>query len=152
MPKSACPPNKHLSDWAWNTELFWSKITPGDVNECWAWRGSTSPYGPLFGAKRQKTDGKYYPQMTQARRILWAEHTGTYLADRQNIFHSCGNKHCVNPHHLTEDKVFKPRSERKHMGRHKGSRVVDGKVIRPPFPQQKTELEIWAAMMAQGAN
>jgi hypothetical protein len=152
MPKRAHALDRQIGDWAWSSELFWRKVTKGTDTACWAWTGSTSPYGPLFGAKKLKTDGTYQPQMTQARRILWAEHTGTYLADRQNIFHACGNKNCMNPDHLTEDKVFKPREQRQHMGRHKGSRVIDGRVVRPSRPEPKSELEIWAAMMAQGAN
>lgn len=140
------PPDKFMADWAWSSENFWSKVTKTDDDECWPWTGSTGPMGPLFGARKLKADGNYGPQMTQARRIAWAEHHGSYLRPQQNIFHSCGNKNCVNPRHLTEEKIVKPREERLHMGRKPGSRLANGRVYGPD------ELDLWAAQQTQGAN
>ncbi len=153
MPRSkqTYPVDQFMAGWAWNRENFWRKITQGAEDDCWLWTGSTGPQGPLFGAKKIKQDGRYYPQMTQARRILWAEYHGEYLQPNQNIHHACGNKHCMNPHHLTENKVVRPREQRKHVGRKLGSRVVDGRVI-PPAPETYASLMQLAHQLDIGAN
>lgn len=86
----------------WSSELFNRKIdtTPG-YNACWPWLGSKGPAGPLFGVRIIQPDGTDLPRMTQARRIAWAEFTGSMLNQRQSIYHACGNKHCMNVQHYT---------------------------------------------------
>ncbi len=137
-----------MAPWGWNTESFNRKIERKSTDECWAWLGSTSPFGPLFGVFKQQPDGTYHPQMTQARRILWAEHTGTYLGSRQSVYHTCGNKFCMNFLHLTTTRPTKDVrvNYKKPPGRTAGSRVINGRVYTP------NQLERWGNELAIGAN
>lgn len=107
--------NKHdkfMGGWSWCSAQFNSKIKKSDdPEECWEWRGSLTPTGGLFGARKLVGDD-YKPQMTSSRRIAWAEHTGEYLEPGQSIYHSCGNRDCVSPHHLTlERPALTPRDD-----------------------------------------
>jgi hypothetical protein len=103
--------DKFYGLWAWSSVNFWSKVEQGMELDCWSWTGSNSPYGPLFGASKIKKDGKYKQQMTQARRILFAEHNGRSLGTRESVYHSCHNKHCMNPHHLSLEPKRRPQYE-----------------------------------------
>ena len=88
-------------DWAWSSANFWRKVERSTPDACWTWTGSRGPAGPLFGAYKTDSEGKRYPRMTQARRILYAEHTGKMLEPKQPIYHSCCNSDCMNPLHQT---------------------------------------------------
>lgn len=103
--------DKFIGVWSWSSTNFWSKIIKGDENACWTWTGSNSPYGPLFGASKQKKDGGYKQQMTQARRILFAEHYGRSLDSREGVYHTCHNKNCMNPHHLSLELQRRPQEQ-----------------------------------------
>ena len=103
--------DKFIGVWSWSSANFWSKIQKGDENACWTWTGSTSPYGPLFGVCKQKKDGKYKQQMTQARRVLFAEHHGRSLGPREPVYHTCHNKNCMSPHHLSLELQRRPQEE-----------------------------------------
>ena len=107
--------DKFLGSWAWNSSNFWSKIIKGTEEECWTWLGSQTRYGPLFGASKMHK-GVYRQQMTQARRILFAETQLRYLGDREGVYHTCHNKHCMNPHHLSLDLQRRPQHELKKPG------------------------------------
>jgi len=104
------PRNKEIDQRRWCTELFWSKVdqSQGD-DQCWPWLGSQSKTGGLFGIRMVREDGTDYPQMTQARRVMYAETQGSWLPDRLGIYHSCGNNLCMNPSHFSEQRrVFNP--------------------------------------------
>jgi hypothetical protein len=107
-----------MADWAWNRANFWSKVIKPRPTDCWGWSGSNSPMGPLYGARKRAQSGEYLPQMTQARRIMYAEHTGTYPAAGMSLYHGCGNRQCLNPGHMTTtrppSKVYKPEITYKH--------------------------------------
>lgn len=94
--------DRQMDCWLWSSDNFWKKVdrSAGD-NECWSWTGSSSQTGGLFGIRRQLEDGTIKPQMTQARRVMYAETHGHWLDTRQGIYHSCCNKQCVNPRHFT---------------------------------------------------
>lgn len=110
------PHDKFIGEWAWSSDHFWSKIVKSENNACWTWLGSNSPYGPLFGASKLDKDNKYKKQMTQARRILFAETQGRALNQRESVFHSCHNKNCMNPDHLTLELQRRPQEELKKPG------------------------------------
>jgi hypothetical protein len=99
--------NKHdkfMGGWSWCSHQFNSKIKkPDNPADCWEWLGSLTPTGALYGA-RKLVGEEYVAQMTQARRISFAEHTGEYPLPGQSIYHSCGNRDCVNPLHMTLDR------------------------------------------------
>ena len=98
--------NKHdkfMGGWSWCSAQFNSKIAKPDASGCMNWLGSLTPTGGLYGA-RKLVGEEYVPQMTQARRIAWAEHYGEYPLPGQSIYHSCGNRDCVNAEHMTLDR------------------------------------------------
>lgn len=80
-----------IGEWAWNSELLWSKIDKSQ--ECWRWLGSKSVHANLFGAYKNR-----HQQMTQAPRIIYRE-VFKQDCNEYRITHSCGNKFCVNPNH-----------------------------------------------------
>jgi hypothetical protein len=143
MPlKPIYPRDMQMGRYRWSTELFNRKIdtTPGAGN-CWGWTGSSGPQGPLFGVRIIQPDGTDRARMTQARRILYAEYTGTALQPLQSVYHSCGNANCMNPTHLTLQRppvaphlklrsVAAPKSTRPR-GRPPGSKNVTQYTPRP---------------------
>lgn len=105
------PIDTFVGPWAWNTKNFNRRIVKGSPDECHAWTGSTGPNGPLFGAQLfDEETKKYHPQMTQARRILYFEHTGEYLQNRAGVYHTCRNKDCMNPKHLSTQRIKKDKN------------------------------------------
>lgn len=99
--------DKQYGDWAWSSENFWRKIERRTDSECWPWLGSMGPAGPLFGAYRIDPFEQRTPQMTQARRILYAEHNRHMLEPKQAVYHSCLNSNCMNPLHQTLQRITK---------------------------------------------
>lgn len=96
------PRDREMGGFRWSSELFNQKIdTTAGAGNCWGWTGSMGPQGPLFGARKVQPDGTDRAQMTQARRILYAEYTSTALQPHQSVYHSCGNPNCMFPGHLT---------------------------------------------------
>jgi hypothetical protein len=91
--------DKSYNGYHWSSESYWAKVDKRSNNECWPWLGSTGPQGGLLGIRRQ-FNGQVYTQMTQARRVALAEHTGIFPAPRQAVFHVCQNKLCQNPSHF----------------------------------------------------
>jgi hypothetical protein len=60
--------------------------------QCWRWSGSFNQSGlPVFGAMYSKW---------QARRIVWEYSKGYAVPAERNVIMSCGNRWCVNPHHM----------------------------------------------------
>jgi hypothetical protein len=94
-PKTDFTELTQVGEWAWKSDLLWSKIRKGeDADDCWAWLGSSSINSNLFGAYKNK-----FQQMTQATRIIYREVTGEDCEDL-SFKHTCGNKHCCNPAHV----------------------------------------------------
>jgi hypothetical protein len=89
-----------IGTWSWDEALFLNKIdkpepTEANPSPCHTWKGSTGPYGGLFGALRNGA-----PQMTQARRIAYMMATGHNIEDKGIYAYACMNPNCVNPTHL----------------------------------------------------
>ena len=65
----------------------------GDINACWEWKG-----------KPNAKDGRPYITIEGARRpayvIVLELHTGEHAGGRYAL-HSCDNRICCNPHHLS---------------------------------------------------
>jgi|TARA_R110000868_G_scaffold402314_1_gene678526 hypothetical protein len=83
-----------VGEWAWKSELLWSKIKKRGDDECWEWIGSTSTHSNLFGGFKN-----FYAQMSQAPRFIYMDVHGVPCTDI-SIKHSCGNKFCANWHHF----------------------------------------------------
>lgn len=74
----------------WTEEAdFWRRVSIGDKTECWEWLDRVWQDG--FGIMGWK--GK----ITQAHKISWELNYGS---EREEVFHTCGNKLCMNPYHL----------------------------------------------------
>jgi len=97
--------------WAWNDELFMSKLTPGQDDECWLTHTfPRTPFGPLFNARLHRPDGTTRRQMTQARRVQAMRYFGDIVG--KQVTHTCGCKDCLNPLHLE----LKPSKSQRHQG------------------------------------
>ena len=74
-------------------ERFWAKVVKGATDsDCWIWVGATTMDGyGMFGKDRR---------MQKAHRISYEQIYGPLGAD-QRITHSCADRCCVNPKHLS---------------------------------------------------
>lgn len=88
------PPDQAQGVWSWSEISFREKYTETNPLECWIWHGSAGPHGALFGAYKNAR-----PQMTQARRIAWMQHTEQSVEDIA-LKMTCKNSMCVNPGHM----------------------------------------------------
>lgn len=77
-----------LSSWP---ERFSSKINIGKADECWLWRGVLSTgYGQFW------LNGKMRGAHCCAMSFLFGPIPGNKV-----VMHSCDNRRCCNPHHLS---------------------------------------------------
>lgn len=69
------------------SQLFWSRVTGGDIGTCWEWQGAITAagYGAHMGAG--------------AHRFAYEDIVGP-IPDGLQLDHLCNNKACVNPWHL----------------------------------------------------
>lgn len=72
-------------------ERFWRKVEKGDIDECWEWKGANNGkgYGQIG----------YNGKVKRAHRISYEINIGE-IPEGMQIDHICGNRSCVNPHHL----------------------------------------------------
>lgn len=99
--------DRQVGEWSWNSQRLNSKIQKSTDDECWTWTGSRGPQGNLFGAYKNNKQ-----QMTQANRLIYAEHTNKPI-EGQQVRMACYNKTCCNPHHMTVGpQPYKPRDKK----------------------------------------
>jgi len=70
-----------------------NRVVIDDVTDCWIWQGGKNNIG--YGMMRD--DNK----MRTTHRVSYEEHTQTKIPKNLVVMHSCDNKHCVNPAHLS---------------------------------------------------
>lgn len=71
-------------------DRFWAKCDRKGEDECWDWEGSIQRENPRF---------KVHGRWVAAHKVAWYLHTGEDMYD-SDIRRTCGNRLCVNPHHL----------------------------------------------------
>jgi HNH endonuclease len=76
-------------------DRFWSKVDKsGGRAACWPWRGSINPNG--YGYFRVGL------RVVRAHRVAFALVYGD-IPEGYDVLHSCDNRPCCNPDHLSKD-------------------------------------------------
>jgi hypothetical protein len=75
---------------------FWAKVSVKGEDDCWEWTG----------AKQGKNYGSFAiapGKSALAHKISWAlvKNSGVLSSPTSHIMHSCDNRKCVNPNHLS---------------------------------------------------
>lgn len=93
-------------------DRFWAKVVAAD-DGCWIWIASTkNGYGCL------KEDGKHGKSL-YSHRLSYAWSKGK-IPDGMQVMHSCDNRLCVNPAHLSLGTNKDNSDDMMRKGRHKG--------------------------------
>ncbi len=107
-------------------ERFWNKIKFGELNECWEWQATRFPNGYGCFKIRENNIG----HSVGAHRVIY-EAMFTDFDKTLQVLHSCDNKRCVNPNHLSmgtlQDNMADKNSKGRQAfgGRHGRSKITD---------------------------
>jgi hypothetical protein len=118
------PPRKVAGMTARTISRFWTKVQIGAADECWMWLAAKVPngYGVVWvgiGAKRP--GNKEY-----AHRVSYCLEHKAWPPKGQVVMHSCDNRGCVNPAHLSLGTQRENLKQAVKRGRHMGPvRVFD---------------------------
>lgn len=81
-------------------DLFWSRVKKAGADDCWLWtKGKSKGYGVVFwpDAARPPSRRVYYAHQV----AFLLTHGWRPTGDQSAIRHSCHNRLCCNPAHLT---------------------------------------------------
>jgi hypothetical protein len=89
---------------------FWSKILTGEIDECWE---------IVAMHLNQQGYGEFWPngKLIRAHRFSYQLYHNRLIKDNMCIMHSCDNRKCVNPHHLSEGTIQDNNTDKKNKGR-----------------------------------
>jgi hypothetical protein len=75
-------------------DTFWDKVDVKSNDECWEWKLANNKYG--YGSV--SINNKTY----RAHRIAYELYHNRPIQEGMIILHSCDNRRCCNPNHLSE--------------------------------------------------
>lgn len=94
---------------------FWAKVSRQD-DGCWLWTGARKPNG--YGFIADDAQPGRMPKTLSVHRVSYEWANGE-IPEGMQIHHTCENKSCVNPDHLTA------KTPGKHKHDHAVSRIPD---------------------------
>jgi hypothetical protein len=123
VPWVAPPPP--VAGLSWRTiSRFWSKVQKCDKDECWPWLAYKLPNGyALFWVGTRPNTHK---RTEYVHRISYCLEHKSWPPKGQVVMHSCDNRGCVNPAHLSLGTQRENLKQAVKRGRHMGPvRVFD---------------------------
>ncbi len=102
---------------------FWEQVDKR--GSCWLWIGPMNHKG--YGAFAARLGGQKY---WRSHRFSWALHNGQNPGNDM-VIHSCDNRWCVNPDHLTVGTALQNEHDKIQKGRNTRGEVVNGAKLTP---------------------
>jgi hypothetical protein len=103
-------------------QRFWNKVDRS--GDCWIWTGSRSQSGRGYGVIGIGKHGK-----ANAHHVSWALANGRGVPDGAVVLHSCDNKACVRPEHLSIGTQSQNIIDAGKRGRLKNAKLTDTQVL-----------------------
>lgn len=132
FPRTRAAPANHARSHRHLWIRFWEKVAVTDPSSCWEWLGATTWWG--YGHVHLYTPGPRggRKRLMLAHRLAWQLHEGKIPPGLQ-VMHSCDNRRCCNPDHMTlgtnKDNVDDKMRKGRHVA-HRGDRNGNSRAAR----------------------